>query len=67
MANFTVADLLDFVFHQDNKTESLDSDSDDDLDEDLIFEMDETDIVKNLNLQRKLKIIFSRVHKLVIF
>ena len=62
MANLTEADLEDFVFYQHNETESLNSDSDDDLDQDLILSMDETDIVKNLNLQRKLKRIFSRVH-----
>ena len=28
MANFTEADLEDFVFYQDNETESLNSDSD---------------------------------------
>ena len=45
MANFTEssADLEDFVFYQDNKIESLNSDFDDNLDdnldEDLVFEM----------------------------
>ena len=48
MANLTEADLEDFVFYQDNETESLNSDSDDDLAEDVEFEMDENDIVKHL-------------------
>ena len=39
MANLTEADLEDFVFYQDNETESLNSDSDDDLAEDVEFEI----------------------------
>ena len=55
MAYFTEADLEDFVFYQDNETDSLNSDSDDDLAEDVEFEMDENDIVKHLKLTEELK------------
>ena len=60
MANFTEADLEDFVFYQDNETESLNSDSDDDLAEDVEFEMDENDIVKHLKFTEETKENFER-------
>jgi hypothetical protein len=47
MANLTEADLEDFVFYQDNETESLNSDSDDYLAEDVEFQIYENDIVKH--------------------
>ena len=57
MANFTEADLEDFVFYQDNETESLNSDSDDDLAEDVEFEIYENDIVKHLKFTEETNII----------
>ena len=60
MADFTEADLEDFVFYQDNETESLNSDSDDDLAEDVEFEMDENYIVKHLKFTEETKENFER-------
>jgi hypothetical protein len=53
MANFTEAELDDFVFYQVNEIENLNSYSDDDLDEDLVFEIDKNDIVKKLKFTEK--------------
>ena len=57
MANFTEADLEDFVFYQDNETESLNSDSDDYLAEDVEFQIYENDIVKHLKFTEETNII----------
>ena len=51
--NFTEAELDDFVFYQVNEIENLNSYSDDDLDEDLVFEIDKNDIVKKLKFTEK--------------
>ena len=52
MPNFTYEELEDLLFYQEIKTENfnLASDSDDELGEDLIHEMNETDMIKNLKL-----------------
>ncbi len=60
MANLTEADLEDFVLYQDNETESLNSDSDNYLAEDVEFEMDENDIVKHLKFTEETKENFER-------
>ena len=57
MANLTEADLEDFVFYQDNETESLNSDSDDYLAEDVEFQIYENDIVKHLKFTEEINII----------
>jgi hypothetical protein len=57
MANLTEADLEDFVFYQDNETESLNSDSDDYLAEDVEFQINENDIVKHLKFTEETNII----------
>ena len=57
MANLTEADLEDFVFYQDNETESFNSHSDDDLAEDVEFEIYENDIVKHLKFTEEINII----------
>ena len=57
MANLTEADLENFVFYQDNETESLNSDSDDYLAEDVEFQIYENDIVKHLKFTEEINII----------
>ena len=57
MANLTEADLEDFVFYQDNETESLNSDSDNYLAEDIEFQIYENDIVKHSKFTEETNII----------
>ena len=57
MPNFTYEELEDLLFYQEIKTENfnLDSDSDDELGEDLIHEMNETDMIQNLKFTEETK------------
>jgi hypothetical protein len=57
MAYLTEADLDDFAFYQDNETESLNSDSDDYLAEDVEFQIYENNIVKHLKFSEETNII----------
>ena len=52
MPNFTDDELEDLVYYQDNETENFNSDSNDDLGEDLILEIE--------HLQRKPKRMLTR-------
>ena len=60
MPNFTDEKLEDLVYYQDNETENYNSDSDDDLGEDLILEMDKTDMIQNIKFTKETKRILTR-------
>jgi hypothetical protein len=57
MPNFTDEELEDLLFYQDNQTENFNSDydSDDELGEDLIHEMNEIDMIQNLKFTEETK------------